>query len=177
MFWVNLLFARFPSFSRTCLLMMTQPSCSPQAMGQFPEDVKLTRDALALLGHVASMEHVGQTFLTTHGLYHEVVLVLQRHVADGIVGVSEEGLHPFYCSKDERSRCRVPCLFRRRQSPQAKSASIIRSQLMQLFACSLLAHIGGVIAATCCTSPAQMRTARGSNSPRPSSCRGYSALG
>ena len=60
-------------------------------MAQFPEDVKLTRDALALLGHVASTEHLGQTFLTSHSLYHEVVLALQRHVVDGIVGVSVKG--------------------------------------------------------------------------------------
>lgn len=61
-------------------------------MAQFPEDVKLTRDALALLGHVASAEHLGQTFLTTNTLYHEVVLALQRHVVDGVVGVSVKGL-------------------------------------------------------------------------------------
>ena len=51
-------------------------------------DVKLTRDALALLGHIASLEHVGRTFLTTHRLYHEVIMALQRHVTDGIVAVS-----------------------------------------------------------------------------------------
>jgi len=57
-------------------------------MAQFPTDVKLTRDALALLGHIASLEHVGRTFLTTHRLYHEVVTALQRHVTDEIVAVS-----------------------------------------------------------------------------------------
>eukprot|EP00752_Nemacystus_decipiens_P007273 g6510.t1 len=58
-----------------------------EAMAQYPEDVKLTRDALVLLGHVASTEHLGQTFLTTHSLYHEVVMVLQRNVTDGIVAL------------------------------------------------------------------------------------------
>lgn len=57
-------------------------------MAQFPEDVKLTRDALALLGYIASTEPLGRTFLTTHGLYREVVAGLQRHATDNVVAVS-----------------------------------------------------------------------------------------
>lgn len=59
-------------------------------MAQFPEDVKVARDSLALLGYIAGMEPMGRTFLTTHGLYHEVVVALQRHVADEMVAVSAE---------------------------------------------------------------------------------------
>ncbi|CAM9116501.1 unnamed protein product, partial [Hapterophycus canaliculatus] len=58
-----------------------------EGMAQFPEDVKLTRDALALLGYVASTEPLGQTFLTTHGLYREVLAALQRHVTDNVVAL------------------------------------------------------------------------------------------
>lgn len=61
---------------------------SMQGMNQFPEDVKLTRDTLALLGHVASMEAPGRSFLTAHKFYLNVVAALQRHVTDGVVAVS-----------------------------------------------------------------------------------------
>lgn len=57
---------------------------------QFPEDVKLTRDILALLGYVASTEPLGRTFLTTHKLYLEVMAALGRHVIDGMVAVSTQ---------------------------------------------------------------------------------------
>lgn len=59
-------------------------------MAQFPDDVKVARDSLALLGYVASVEPIGRTFLTTHGIYDEVVAALQRHVADKMVAVSAE---------------------------------------------------------------------------------------
>lgn len=57
-------------------------------MAQFPDDVKVARDSLALLGYIASVEPLGRTFLTTHRLYHEIVAALQRHVADEMVAVS-----------------------------------------------------------------------------------------
>lgn len=63
-------------------------ACVYKGMVQFPEDVKLTRDALALLGYIASLEQLGRTFLTTHRLYRQVVAALQRHVNDGVVAVS-----------------------------------------------------------------------------------------
>lgn len=59
-----------------------------QGMVQFPEDVKLNRDALALLGHIASVETSGHTFLTSHKLYLGVIATLQRHTADVVVAVS-----------------------------------------------------------------------------------------
>lgn len=59
-----------------------------QGMVQFPEDVKLTRDALALLGHIASVEASGHTFLMSHKLYLGVMAALQRHAADVVVAVS-----------------------------------------------------------------------------------------
>lgn len=59
-------------------------------MAQFPDDVKVARDSLALLGYIASVEPIGRTFLTTHRLYHEVVVALQRHVADEMVAVSAD---------------------------------------------------------------------------------------
>ncbi|CAM9137443.1 unnamed protein product [Ectocarpus sp. 13 AM-2016] len=58
-----------------------------EGMAQFPGDVKLTRDALALLGYIASLEQLGRTFLTTHRLYRQVVAALQRHVIDGVVAL------------------------------------------------------------------------------------------
>lgn len=63
-------------------------ACGYKGMAQFPGDVKLTRDALALLGYIASLEQLGRTFLTTHRLYRQVVAALQRHVIDGVVAVS-----------------------------------------------------------------------------------------
>lgn len=67
-------------------------SRSSQGMSQFPEDVKLTRDTLALLGHVASMEAPGRSFLTADRFYLNVLAALQRHVTDGVVAVSASGL-------------------------------------------------------------------------------------
>ncbi|CAM9102946.1 unnamed protein product [Scytosiphon promiscuus] len=58
-----------------------------EGMAHFPTDVKLTRDALALLGYVASTEPLGRTFLTTHGLYREVMAALRRHVTDNMVAL------------------------------------------------------------------------------------------
>lgn len=57
-------------------------------MVRFPEDVALTRDALALLGHIASLEASGRTFLTLDHLCLDVVEALQRHVTDLGVAVS-----------------------------------------------------------------------------------------
>ena len=130
-----------------------------QAMAQFPEDVKLTRDALALLGHVASTEHLGQTFLTTHSLYREVVLVLRRHVADAIVGVSVKGPRNLLTTVRRTSVLGVSTMFvllEDVRSPQAESAGVIRSKPLckPSHVCALLVDIGGVIAATCCASPA-----------------------
>lgn len=62
-------------------------------MSQFPDDVRLARDTLALLGHVASMETLRGTFLTTNKLYLNVVAALQRHVTDGMVAVRAKGFY------------------------------------------------------------------------------------
>lgn len=59
-------------------------------MTQFPDDVKVARDSLALLGYIASVEPIGRTFLATQRLSDEVVAALQRHVADEMVAVSAE---------------------------------------------------------------------------------------
>lgn len=70
-----------------------------QGMVQFPEDVKLIRDALALLGHIASVEASGHTFLMTHKLYLGVMAALQRHASDIVVAVSE-GIKVIYWLSD-----------------------------------------------------------------------------
>ena len=62
-----------------------------QGMSQFPDDVKLNRDTLALMGHVASMEAPGRSFLSAPEYFLNIVAALQRHVTDGVVAVSVSG--------------------------------------------------------------------------------------
>lgn len=55
---------------------------------QFPEYVALTRDALALLGLITSLETACRTFVTTDLLYLKFVEARQRHVFDRDVAMS-----------------------------------------------------------------------------------------
>lgn len=101
-----------------------------QGMNQFPEDVKLTRDTLALLGHVASMEAPGRSFLTAQNFYLHVVAALQRHVTDGVVAVSASSLSETAVSTtEERVTQRFPppaTSSHSRWEPSANNLDIIR---------------------------------------------------